>query len=93
MDPGQSLLQRLKEVPNLINEDPSITTPKNTAFVDLPWSDFAKLVDKDKRKAKQRITQSRDTTDKQDAMQPEDKSLGNWDSTTGYQDKDHEPKS
>lgn len=27
MDPGHQLLQKLKLVPNLVNEDPSITTP------------------------------------------------------------------
>lgn len=27
MDPGYKLLQNLKQVPNLVNEDPSIITP------------------------------------------------------------------
>lgn len=29
MDPGHQLLQKLKLVPNLVNEDPSIITPVN----------------------------------------------------------------
>ncbi|KAI7904054.1 kinase-like domain-containing protein [Cokeromyces recurvatus] len=44
MDPGYKLLQHIKTVPNLINEDPSITTPKNSTFMDMPWSEFSKLL-------------------------------------------------
>ncbi|KAF7724655.1 hypothetical protein EC973_000827 [Apophysomyces ossiformis] len=84
MDPGHSLLQHLKTIPNLVNEDPSITTPQNTAFAERPWSDLSKLVPK----------QPPTTTDKTPADTSEngdDTSLGNWDSQTGYQDKTHKP--
>ncbi|KAI7871342.1 hypothetical protein BDF14DRAFT_1222415 [Spinellus fusiger] len=40
MDPGHSLLQHIKTIPNLINEDPNTVTPENTAFKDIPWSEL-----------------------------------------------------
>ncbi|KAI9030833.1 hypothetical protein CLU79DRAFT_731702 [Phycomyces nitens] len=43
MDPGYSLLQHIKTIPNLINEDPSMVTPENTSFKDVPWCDLAYL--------------------------------------------------
>ncbi|KAF7724838.1 protein kinase [Apophysomyces ossiformis] len=49
MDPGYSLLQHIKTVPNLISEDPSVATPKNSSFMDLPWSEFSKLLAQKRR--------------------------------------------
>lgn len=102
MDPGQKLLQHLKTVPNLVNEDPSTITPTNTSFVDMPWSDFSKMLsEKQKRQNHQRMTtssssssaQTSDTTDYARTVPEkgsvEDFSLGNWDASTGYQDVEH----
>lgn len=83
MDPGYTLLQHIKTIPNLINEDPSITTPKNSSFMDMPWSEFSKLLSNNRRSsASASSTSSESTIDDS----PENFSLGNWDSTTGYQD-------
>ncbi|CAO3610882.1 unnamed protein product [Mucor fragilis] len=89
MDPGYKLLQHIKTVPNLINEDPSITTPKNSSFMDMPWSEFSKLLNTNKRRssASASSTTSEESSDS-DATK-EDFSLGNWDSMTGYQDSEH----
>jgi hypothetical protein len=89
MDPGYKLLQHIKTVPNLINEDPSITTPKNSSFMDMPWSDFSKLLNTNKRRssASGSSTISEESTDS--TASKEDFSLGNWDSMTGYQDSEH----
>jgi hypothetical protein len=88
MDPGYKLLQHIKTVPNLINEDPSITTPKNSSFMDLPWSEFSKLLSTNKRRAS---SSSNSTVSEASSVEesPEDFSLGNWDSMTGYQDTEH----
>lgn len=86
MDPGYTLLQHIKTVPNLINEDPSITTPKNSSFMDMPWSEFSKLLNNKRRSsASASSTSSESSTDET----PENFSLGNWDSMTGYQDSEH----
>lgn len=94
MDPGYKLLQHIKTVPNLINEDPSITTPKNSSFMEMPWSEFSKLLSNNN---KRRASSSSSTTDASSASstpatneeEPENFSLGNWDSMTGYQDSEH----
>jgi hypothetical protein len=92
MDPGYALLQHIKTVPNLINEDPSITTPKNSSFMDMPWSEFSKLLSKDNNK--RRASGSSDSTASTTASTPEETSenmsLGNWDYMTGYQDVEHD---
>ncbi|KAI7870095.1 uncharacterized protein EV154DRAFT_530227 [Mucor mucedo] len=86
MDPGYTLLQHIKTVPNLINEDPSITTPKNSSFMDMPWSEFSKLLNNKRRSsASASSTSSQSSSDET----PENFSLGNWDSMTGYQDSEH----
>jgi hypothetical protein len=87
MDPGYTLLQHIKTVPNLINEDPSITTPKNSSFMDMPWSEFSKLLATKERRSSTSAssTSSASTED----STPENFSLGNWDSMTGYQDSEH----
>jgi hypothetical protein len=88
MDPGYKLLQHIKTVPNLINEDPSITTPKNSSFMDMPWSEFSKLLDTNKRRASSSSSSTTETSSAA-AEEPENFSLGNWDSMTGYQDSEH----
>lgn len=91
MDPGYKLLQHIKTVPNLINEDPSITTPKNSSFMDMPWSEFSQLLKR--RTSSSSDSSSSTTTDNlnQDIGSVENFSLGNWDSMTGYQDEAHRP--
>ncbi|KAI8147384.1 hypothetical protein BJV82DRAFT_345201 [Fennellomyces sp. T-0311] len=84
MDPGYKLLQHIKTVPNLINEDPSIVTPKNSSFMDLPWSDFSKLLAKqDASKARRASTSSIETST---TASSDSQELGNWDYMTGPQD-------
>jgi hypothetical protein len=82
MDPGHKLLQHIKTIPNLINEDPSITTPKNSTFTDLPWSEFSKLL----KNSTDRRASAVSTSSSVDEKEQENFSLGNWDSMTGYQD-------
>lgn len=81
MDPGHGLLQKIKTVPNLINEDPSITTPQNTAYSDRPWSEAIKHVELKKVPAP--------VSEEQQKGQDESTGAGNWDSATGYQDTEH----
>lgn len=90
MDPGYKLLQHIKTVPNLINEDPSIVTPTNTSFMDLPWSDFSKMLASKKNdvaKGRRSSATSVDSTETSSTHSQED--LGNWDSMTYYQDAQH----
>ncbi|KAI9492177.1 hypothetical protein BDB00DRAFT_455178 [Zychaea mexicana] len=88
MDPGYKLLQHIKTVPNLINEDPSIVTPKNSSFMDLPWSDFSKLLaNQDATKNRRASNASIETSSSTASSDNQD--LGNWDSMTGYQDAEH----
>ncbi|OBZ87759.1 hypothetical protein A0J61_04189 [Choanephora cucurbitarum] len=91
MDPGYKLLQHIKTVPNLINEDPSITTPKNSTFMDLPWSDFSKLLADKKIQRRSSDTSVNSSASSSSDESPENFSLGNWDSMTGYQDAEHRP--
>ncbi|GAA5804477.1 hypothetical protein EDC94DRAFT_637693 [Helicostylum pulchrum] len=85
MDPGYTLLQHIKTIPNLINEDPSITTPKNSSFMDMPWSEFSKLLNNKRRaSASSSSTSSSDSSSTNEST--ENFSLGNWDSMTGFQD-------
>lgn len=102
MDPGHKLLQNLKTVPNLVNEDPSTITPSNTSFVDIPWSDFSKMLAKDRKSSAEKLKESATpvSTDEEPDLtctrpekgSVEDFSLGNWDSSTGYQDIEHRPQ-
>ncbi|KAI8076763.1 uncharacterized protein BX664DRAFT_343871 [Halteromyces radiatus] len=80
MDPGYKLLEHIKTIPNLINEDPSITTPKNSSFMDLPWSEFSKLLANQKRRTS---TTSSDSLDSSIEDETVNDSL--WDANTGYQ--------
>ncbi|CAO3614102.1 unnamed protein product [Cunninghamella blakesleeana] len=84
MDPGSKLLAHIKTVPNLISEDPSIVTPKNTSFMDLPWSELSKLMKKQERRS------STDTTSTDDSSSDDDSSVDNalWDANT-YQASMH----
>ncbi|KAI8993479.1 hypothetical protein BDB01DRAFT_776443 [Pilobolus umbonatus] len=88
MDPGYKLLQHIKTIPNLINEDPSITTPKNSSFMDLPWSDFSKLLSNNNER---RLSSSSSSSSETESTMSESENfaLGNWDSMTGYQDVDN----
>ncbi|KAI9287070.1 hypothetical protein BC943DRAFT_270092, partial [Umbelopsis sp. AD052] len=88
MDPGHQLLQKLKLVPNLVNEDPSITTPTNTSFMEMPWSDFSKLLAQQNRRASASSHNSDETssTSTNSDQDINDESLGNWDAHIGYQE-------
>lgn len=86
MDPGYTLLQHIKTVPNLINEDPSITTPKNSSFMDMPWSEFSKLLNNKQRRSSVVSANSSTSSESTIDESTENFSLGNWDSMTGYQD-------
>jgi hypothetical protein len=89
MDPGYKLLQHIKTVPNLINEDPSITTPKNSSFIDLPWSEFSKLLKHPTSSSTSIASSNTSSNQSSDNEEEENLSLGNWDSMTGYQDINH----
>ncbi|KAI9339474.1 hypothetical protein BD770DRAFT_331000 [Pilaira anomala] len=89
MDPGYTLLQHIKTVPNLINEDPSITTPKNSSFMDMPWSEFSKLLNNKQRRSSVVSANSSTSSESTVDESSENFSLGNWDSMTGYQDSVH----
>ncbi|KAI8379457.1 uncharacterized protein BYT42DRAFT_568877 [Radiomyces spectabilis] len=91
MDPGYKLLQHIKTVPNLINEDPSITTPKNSSFMDLPWSQFSTLLNRRSSDSSASVVSGSSTPSLSEDESVEDVSLGNWDSMTGYQDGQHIP--
>ncbi|KAI8338240.1 hypothetical protein BC941DRAFT_425016 [Chlamydoabsidia padenii] len=80
MDPGYKLLQHIRTMPNLINEDPSITTPKNTSFMDLPWSELSILLNQNKRRTSAASTDGSDYSSEDESVQD---SL--WDANTGYQ--------
>lgn len=86
MDPGHKFLQNLKTVPNLVNEDPSITTPQNTAFVDRPWSEVNKAIEEQRKHV---ATLAKSTLTEVPESPSERISLGNWDASTGYQDIEH----
>ncbi|KAI9311207.1 hypothetical protein BX666DRAFT_1998930 [Dichotomocladium elegans] len=82
MDPGLSLLEHIKSVPNLVHEDPSIVTPQNSAFVDRPWSELGWLKHRSFAKkvepigGEEVISEAPDTTMMYSA----------WDSSTTFQD-------
>ncbi|KAG2235720.1 hypothetical protein INT48_009135 [Thamnidium elegans] len=86
MDPGYTLLQHIKTIPNLINEDPSITTPKNSSFMDMPWSEFSKLLNNKRRASVSSSSTSSESSSSSTDESTENFSLGNWDSMTGFQD-------
>lgn len=76
MDPGLSLLEHIKSVPNLINEDPSIVTPKCVSFSSRrPWKE-------------QPISAiaGGGSHDSSDEATSDTLCLGNWDSMTTFQD-------
>ncbi|ORX47444.1 hypothetical protein DM01DRAFT_1139604 [Hesseltinella vesiculosa] len=87
MDPGQKLLDHIKTIPNLINEDPSICTPKNTSFMDLPWSELSKLVGE--RRTSNTSVESLVDSSSEDEIESVNDSC--WDANTGYQDLVHKP--
>jgi hypothetical protein len=97
MDPGHKLLQHIKTVPNLVSEEPSTITPKNTSFVDVPWSDFSRMIQQKRMdnatKYSGSATPVADSEDyspvKPEKGDVEDFTIGNWDATTGYQDVEH----
>ncbi|KAI9496994.1 hypothetical protein BDB00DRAFT_806327 [Zychaea mexicana] len=107
MDPGQSHFEKLKTVPHLIDEDPSIITPSSQKrYMDMPWKDFAAMMQKNKEAAekyekyqKRKDDNTTDSaTDKSISSSPagtpaveEGENEGAWDSETGYQDEDHAP--
>ncbi|ORZ24733.1 hypothetical protein BCR42DRAFT_366261 [Absidia repens] len=82
MDPGYKLLEHIKTIPNLINEDPSVTTPKNSSFMDLPWSELSKLLNQ-KRRTSTTSADSVLVSDSSSDTESTDDSL--WDANTGYQ--------
>ncbi|KAG2182261.1 hypothetical protein INT43_007188 [Umbelopsis isabellina] len=100
MDPGYKLLQKLKQVPNLVNEDPSIITPliltccssiqTNTSFMDMPWSDFSKLLAQQNRRSSSSTSSNASSnevsSEEYDEQDINDDTLGNWDAQTGYQE-------
>ncbi|CAO3644726.1 unnamed protein product [Cunninghamella echinulata] len=88
MDPGSKLLAHIATIPNLISEDPSIVTPKNSSFMDLPWSELSKLMNQDRRS-------STSTATSDDSSSDDDASIDNslWDSNTYYQDQTHKVSS
>jgi hypothetical protein len=99
MDPGQKFLQKLETVPNLVDEDPSAITPKNTSFIDISWSDFSRNLAQKRKTDAEKCEESStpvikdDDTDltftRPEKGSVEDFSLGNWDASTGYQDAEH----
>jgi hypothetical protein len=96
MDPGYKYLQQIKTVPNLVSEEPSTITPKNTSFVDVPWSDFTKLLAQKRESINAQCRQSQQLLDEHNNPPEkdtvEDFNLGNWDACTGYQDKSSNKK-
>lgn len=76
MDPGLSLLEHIKSVPNLINEDPSIVTPKCVSFSRRPW----------KEEPISAIAEDGGSHDSSDKVTSDTLCLGNWDSMTTFQD-------
>lgn len=45
MDPGESHLDRLKAVPNLVEEDPSIITPQHQkSYLDMSWEELSDML-------------------------------------------------
>lgn len=97
MDPGQELLKHIKTIPNLVSEEPSTITPSNTSFVDVPWSDFSKMLASNSASTAKKLKESATPTTnndyspiQKDKGSVEDFTLGNWDAATGYQDKQHD---
>ncbi|CAO3580201.1 unnamed protein product [Absidia cylindrospora] len=84
MDPGHKLLEHIKTIPNLIDEDPSITTPKNTSFMDLSWAQLSALLNQNQCKI---TTSSKyDGSTVSDSNEDDDSADDSlWDANTGYQ--------
>ncbi|KAI8148678.1 hypothetical protein BJV82DRAFT_664032 [Fennellomyces sp. T-0311] len=100
MDPGYSHLERLKKVPNLIDEDPSIVTPaQQKRYMNMPWKEFAAMMQKRKETAEKldKLNAKRDDSSSKSTMSSssgtpaveEGDNEGAWDAETGYQDEDH----
>ncbi|KAI8373777.1 hypothetical protein BD560DRAFT_394358 [Blakeslea trispora] len=96
MDPGHNYIQKLKTVPNLVSEEPSTITPKNTSFVDVPWNDFVELLAQKRKAAVDKCKNNPlPVSEDHSPTQPEKSSIedfrmGNWDAATGYQDSEHD---
>ncbi|KAG2223217.1 hypothetical protein INT45_006098 [Circinella minor] len=101
MDPGQSHLERVKKVPNLIDEDPSICTPaQQKGYMDMPWKDFAAMMQRKSKEHAEKDFESlsskrKDSTNTSrsssgtPAVEEGHENEGAWDSETGYQDENH----
>lgn len=80
MDPGISLLEHIKTIPNLINEDPSIVTPKCVSFSHRPWTEHS-------IPPEMAVSSSgNESCDSSDKVISETSCLGNWDGMTTFQD-------
>lgn len=102
MDPGESYLKRLKGVPNLIDEDPSIISPSQQKnYLDMSWQEFNNLLKEraEKLQKQQQPEGGKESSSKRrQPSLPENAAISNqrepeanWDSGTGYQDEDHVP--
>ncbi|KAI9274490.1 hypothetical protein BDA99DRAFT_533126 [Phascolomyces articulosus] len=102
MDPGQSHLERLKKVPNLIDEDPSVITPaQQKGYMNMPWKEFSAMMQKNNKENAQKCDKfqnqqkshtaetSRTTSSSGTPAIEEGENEGAWDSETGYQDEGH----
>ncbi|KAG2186808.1 hypothetical protein INT44_003034 [Umbelopsis vinacea] len=81
MDPGHVFLEKLKLVPNLVCEDPSIITPTNSSFMDLPFSEFSKILDQRRSSA---ATISSNASSSTDLSTTNDDSTCLWDAQIGF---------
>ncbi|ORZ25050.1 hypothetical protein BCR42DRAFT_430703 [Absidia repens] len=84
MDPGHKLLEHIKTIPNLIDEDPSITTPKNTSFMDLSWAQLSALLNQ--KQSKPTTGSKYDDSTMSDSIEDDESANDSlWDANTGYQ--------
>jgi hypothetical protein len=62
----------------------------NTSFMDMPWSDFSKLLAQQNRRASSSASSSASSnevsSEEYDEQNINDDTLGNWDAQTGYQE-------
>ncbi|GAB5585555.1 hypothetical protein Unana1_00455 [Umbelopsis nana] len=84
MDPGQKLLEKLKLVPNLVSEDPATTTPTNSSFLDLPFTEFSKLLDQSRASDTTVSSNTSSTTDLSIASDADNATMCSWDYQVGY---------
>ncbi|KAG2172214.1 hypothetical protein INT43_004755 [Umbelopsis isabellina] len=86
MDPGSKLLEQLKLVPNLVSEDPATITPTNSSFLDMPYSEFSKLLSERRRSSATTIASNESNSDLSTTSSQEQEDNGMlWDSQVGYQ--------